>query len=167
MVQELDNDVISDIDPDYNHFNVLYPNLDAVNQSKYYNIGEFNDEYCLTATVNDLSVIHLNARSLGADSKHDYINSILFMLKLKFHIICITESWLTDATKDLYTFEGYSAFHSIRPGGRRGGGVSVYVADEFSVRRVKMKCNQPNLFSFRCHVEKRSLIFSQSISLQV
>ena len=56
------------------------------------------------------------------------------LLKFKFDVICISETWLCDNTKDLYCISNYNAYHCTRPS--RGGGVSVYVSNKFSSRKL-------------------------------
>ena len=82
----------------------------------YYSTDKFN-ENCV-ANVNDLNIIHCNIRSLYAH--HDEFLSLLSVLRDKFDILCFSQSWLTDATKQLINFRGYSSFHSLRPINKRG-----------------------------------------------
>jgi len=119
---------LADIDADVNHFNEIYPELINQNNSKYYSIGDINNVN--TDDAGDLSVINLNIRSLAAH--YDELLSMLEGIKCKFSIICLTESWLSNSTRDLYAIEGYNAFHSLRDGGRRGGGVTVFVKSKFT-----------------------------------
>jgi len=122
-----DDDLFPDLDVDMNHFNELYP--DSIEQrSEYYNSQKFNDE--IEVTVSDISVVHMNVRSLSCNI--DEVLALFSSLRCKFDIICFTETWLTDNNKHLFTFDGYNGFHCVRPLLRRGGGVSIYVKNIYS-----------------------------------
>ena len=105
------DDIFNDIDPEVNHFAEIFADLNNSEHSDYYSIDKFN-ENCVT-NVNDLNIIHCNIRSLSAH--HDEFLSLLSVLWVKFDILCFSESWLTDATKQLINFQGYQSFHSLRP----------------------------------------------------
>jgi exonuclease III len=85
-------------------------------------------------TDEHLAVIHSNIRSLG--DNFDKVCVLSSELKQKFDVTCFTESWLTDSTKSLYTFENYQSFNSLPHNNKRGGGVSVYVRDTFKVENL-------------------------------
>ena len=97
------NHIFSDIDPEVNHFAEIFPYLNNSEHSDYYSIDKFN-ENCGT-NVNDLNIIHSNIRSLYAH--HDEFLALRNVLSVKFSILCFSESWLTDATKQLICFQGY------------------------------------------------------------
>ena len=126
-----EDELFPHIDADLNHFNEIYPQLNHDDQSNYYDIDTFNK---IKYTSNeDLTIIHLNIRSLSRN--FDAVHTLFCALVLKFDIICFTESWLTDSTKSLYTFENYRSFHSLRTNDAHGG-VSVYVRDCFNVQEL-------------------------------
>ena len=58
------------------------------------------------------------------------------MLRVKFDILCFSESWLTDATKQLIKFQGYQSFHSLRPINKRGGGISIFIKDSIRAKHL-------------------------------
>ena len=64
------------------------------------------------------------------------LHAELCQLKFKFDVLCFTQSWLTADSQDLFKFNCYNSFHSLRPAGERGGGVSVYVRDSFDVKEI-------------------------------
>ena len=123
MNQDNDN-IFNDIDPEINHFAEIFPDLNNSEHS-YYSIDKFN-ENCFT-NVNDLNIIHCNIRSLYAH--HDEFLALLSVFRVKFYILCFSESWLTDATIQLINFQGYQSFHSMRPINKRGGGISIFIKD--------------------------------------
>ena len=83
---------------------------------------------------------HLNARSLNKN-----IIELKAILELtEFDVICISESWLRSRTpKDRFMIEGYKIFRSDRKN-KRGGGVCIYVKEEFDCKRIKIP-NSPDL----------------------
>ena len=50
------DDIFNDIDPEVNHFADIFPDLNNSEHSDYYSIDKFN-ENCVT-NVNALSIIH-------------------------------------------------------------------------------------------------------------
>jgi len=82
------NDILLNIDADVNHFNELYPQLETNSQSEYHDISKLNSLDYLPNR--DLSVIHLNCRSLNAN--YDEILALFDLVKIKFDVICFTES---------------------------------------------------------------------------
>ena len=60
-------------------------------------------------------------------------------INFKFDIISFTESWLNDNTKDLVSFRGYRAFHSLRPDNSYGG-ISVFEKEKFTVNLIPSAC---------------------------
>ena len=85
----------------------------------------------------DLRILHLNIRSLS--SSIDLFTTFLSELKYNFDIMCLTESWLSDSTIQLYHLSGYAAFHSLRPNNQHGGGISVYVSDSFEANVLSVQ----------------------------
>ena len=70
------------------------------------------------------SIVHLNVRSL---LKH---KDESFLYLRGCDIICYSESWLTDRAGDaLLSYEGYKYIRQDRPGGKRGGGLIIYVKE--------------------------------------
>ena len=67
-------------------------------------------------------VVELQARTYDLI----YLNEVILN---SFDILCFSESWLTEATKQLINFQGYQSFHSLRPINKRGGGISIFIKD--------------------------------------
>ena len=129
-------DTFTDIDIDLNHFQNVYPDLFNENHSQYYNIDQFNS---LNVKCNsDFSVIHINARSIGAN--FDQFCALFDILKCKFDVICVSETWLDESTCNLYNFRGYNAYHSYRST-CRGGGSSIYVRNIFHCNLIDTSFN--------------------------
>ena len=77
---------------------------------------------------NSFSLLNLNIRSLPKN--FDQLSVFLGRLDHKFSVIILLETWLTDDNKDLYSIPGYSSHHIVR-NNKNGGGVSLFVSDEF------------------------------------
>ena len=119
MMGEFDG--LYDIDAELNHFNRYYPNLG----SNYYSVNKLNKD--VSCTKSDLTVYHLNVRSLWAN--FDIVLNEIDSMNIKFDLLCFTESWVNDNTKDLIAIDNYKSYHSLRADGRRGGGISVFLND--------------------------------------
>ena len=79
-------DRLSDLNFEISHFNEIYPVMES--GGSYYKIDRFVNE--ITNTKNDLSFVHINARSLWP--KIDEIQSEIINLKMEFNLICFTET---------------------------------------------------------------------------
>ena len=77
----------------------------------------------------DLLPLNSNVRSIGAN--FDTFICFTNLLNKKFDILSFSENWLNDNNENLYTIEGYDAFHNVQCDGRRGGGLSVYISNVF------------------------------------
>ena len=127
-----------DLDPDINLINQSFPGINLTNNSKYYDINSINLE--VKKEKDDFCVLHLNIRSIY--NKVDELISLISLVNFSFDAICISESWLNSNTKDLISIPGYNAFHSLRPIGKRGGGVSIFVKESYHVKIVdNVTCN--------------------------
>ena len=115
------------IDADLNHFDLLFPSFNNSNSDQYYDGTKFNQKFLSTET-NDLSLIHLNIRSLQRNG--DVFQTFFSTLDLKFDIICLSETWARDTALN-NPFTNHNVFQSIRAN-RQGGGVAIYVHKRFS-----------------------------------
>ena len=99
-----------------------------------------NSSNCRYFSINDqiglpsssLNIIHLNVRS--ANSNLDEFFLLLSEMKLSFHIIILTETWLR-STDEWIDIPGYHAYHNIRSN-RKGGGVSILVSNSIASNAV-------------------------------
>lgn len=77
---------------------------------------------------------HLNARSLNKNITE--LKAI--MAETDFDAVSISESWLRSRTpKDRFFIDGYKIFRQDRKN-KRGGGVCIYVREEFECKRIKI-----------------------------
>ena len=95
--------VLCDSDPDlhyYNSFNQLISKCD------YFLESSFNENYeKLRSSGNVFSLCHMNIRSMGKNI-HQF-ETYLDLLKHKFTVIGLTETWLKESNCDLYGIKGY------------------------------------------------------------
>ena len=68
---------------------------------------------------NEYNILTLNIRSCNANF-NEFL-SLLEIIKVKFPIIILTETWIKNDL-DNFDIPGYVSFHSNRQGSRKGGG---------------------------------------------
>lgn len=118
------NDPLYDANPDLNLNNQLILQYPDMCNSQYYSESEF-DSLDKCSMSSELSILHLNARSLPCNN--DNIQLLLNNLKFKFQVIAVTETWLGPDTCDLsYLLPDYQHNKLYRQS-RTGGGVSLFV----------------------------------------
>ena len=118
-----DFSIFDDIDPEINHLNRAFPDLaDGNEQNNYFTSSTFNNSFN-SVNFNSFSLIHINIRSINANG--DSFVSYLSTLKLKFSVICLTETWSDEQNLLDNIFPSCKGFHTFRSIGRLGGGVSV------------------------------------------
>ena len=138
----INDDSFEELDADLNHINAIYPNYNRHNTSQYYSYTNLNRIY--SPNHSNLRLIHYNICSLYP--KLDEIKAELSLLEFKFHILCFTESWLTEDTYHLAHFDSYIPFHNLREN-KRGGGVSVYVTKDLNATVLS------HFTLSNCHIE--------------
>jgi len=86
-------------------------------------MGKGSEEYLRACHVNCQSLIgHLD-------------DFRLYFTSNRYHVICISESWLLPSISDDYVaLPGYTLVRCDRTGDRRGGGVALYVENSLKVR---------------------------------
>ena len=100
----LPDDMFASIDAELNNLGELYPDFVSDSASSYYDIDKFNSVLG-SGSPHNVSLVHYNVRSLLP--KIDVLLSELSLLETKFDVICISETWLTEGTKQLALLEGY------------------------------------------------------------
>ena len=143
--EENDHIPLSDLDPDLQFYN-------EINYAIYNNNSNYFDELSFNKTIaknfnskETFSLFHLNIRSLPANLSH--MLCYMANLNLEFDIIGITENWLTEDNKDLYSIQNYEHIKNIRTN-KTGGGVSLFIAShikfkeltEYYINNESMEC---------------------------
>ena len=95
---------------------------DTNSLSRYFNFQEYNSATDLLGK-SYLNIIHLNIRSLHKNCGS--LKSLLTCLPKLPDVIALTETWLQEHTKHLYSLEGYTPFHLVRTD-REHGGITIY-----------------------------------------
>lgn len=84
-----------DVDPDQHFFS----SFDVSNLCSYYTETQLND-LCISLPPDIFSTFHLNIRSLP--SNYDKFIHYLSSLKHDFSVIALSETWLTEASREIY-----------------------------------------------------------------
>ena len=138
------SNLFSDIDIDVNFFDRHYEGLQyGPSESNYFNTTRFNEDDSFAINNKNLCAIHVNIRSLTANG-NTFI-AYLETLKLKFDIICFSETWLREDYQIENYFPDYTSFHSMRTD-RSGGGVSIFISNKYkSSQLVDITLNSDHL----------------------
>ena len=120
------SDILADYDIDVNCFNEIYPDLRSDDQSLMYDASSFGN---IRKSPNDLSLFHLNIRSLGC--KFDEFTAFMNVLGYHFDFICLSETWLTGYNSHAFALDNYKLFSVVRDN-KRGGGVSIFIRNRFN-----------------------------------
>lgn len=96
--------------------------------SAYFSTTELN-HFLATSSR---SAIHFNARSIRKN--YDAIHDLLSTLSNSFPITAITETWLNESDKDLFSFPLYASEYCHR-GSSNHGGAAIYVSKLHTYKR--------------------------------
>ena len=104
--------------------------------SRYLN---FEDYISATESLcaNYFNIIHINIRSLHKN--FDALKAFLNCLPKPPDIIAITETWLQEHTKHLYSLEGYDSHHLVRTE-REHGGISIFTNNMIKTEVLNQFC---------------------------
>ena len=98
--------------------------------SNYLTTEEFSSNLTANNVSKNLSIIHLNCRSLVAN--FDTVCSFLQTLNCKFDIIALSETWFNENTcTEIFSLNGYNLYTCNRKN-KRGGGVLLFVSNKYS-----------------------------------
>ena len=103
------------IDPDYNCLNSYTAS------SSYYTLQQFIDN---VHKSKDLSIIHINCRSLNANFTD--LKILLETLDFSFDVIGLTETLINESNADVFQLDGYDFYHRNRVA-KHGGGVAFFI----------------------------------------
>lgn len=115
-----------DIDPDQNFFS----SFDVSSLCLRYNETQFND-LCTSMSGDIFSTFHLNIRSLP--SNYDNFIHYLSSLRHNFSVIALSETWLTEDSKEMFKIPKYKSVHRVRVN-RSGGGVSLFFEENYDFK---------------------------------
>jgi hypothetical protein len=143
---------LDDIDPDLNLLNKLGDN--TTKNCKYYYSNTLYDEIKPKMANADLSVLHLNIRSLPKIV--DILIPTIHASGLNFNIIALSETWLKDTNADCYGIPGYAHEYLTR-GDKTGGGVSLFINENWTYTiRNDLNFNDNNIEMLWVEINKDS-----------
>ncbi len=85
-------------------------------------------------TNSNVQILHVNIRSLP----HNFNEFLSFIQRqeIRYNIILLTETWLTDADEQLYPIPDYCHL-SINRLNRKGGGIRIYYLADLTVNKCQ------------------------------
>src|SRR3989441_996634 len=130
---------ISDVDK-FKHYisSILTSSTSSLPLCNYYTEQEFKTSYQSLGT-HDLSIFHLNIRSLNAN--HNKLVQTMITLCCSFDVILLTEVWTYNIAMYKNLFPDYNFYYAL-PFNSNIGGVGVYINKSFTVtERTDLKLN--------------------------
>ena len=140
-------------------FDDLYLNPDKLyNGNSSTDCKYFLDEDFKTviSSLDGLSLIHFNARSMKANFEH--IKKYIKELNKVFHVIAISETWFESIKQsEQFCLENYTMFSTTRTE-KKGGGVTLYTHDNLKVKQIESSSREINgileSITVELHIEK-------------
>ena len=119
------------------YFNIY--NENSMENCFYFSANDFRNRF--RNIENEFIVFHQNIRSFSRNGEEFllYLNS----LDVSVGVIVLSETWFTNETTQ--EIEGYNSFHITR-NNRIGGGVSVYVRNDFNSKFLPLSSSCRDLF---------------------
>ena len=109
---------LKDLDPDENLLDlVIDGNSSYLTEDQLYKFFDFDDKY-------SFNVLHINCRSLNKNFKA--LENLLATISGTLSVIALSETWLTEISKDTFNILGYN-FVSKNRTSKIGGGVGFYI----------------------------------------
>lgn len=103
---------------------------------------------------NQFSVFHLNICSITKNFEE--LKILLLNLNFTFSLICLTESWILDTSfyqNSNFILPNYKAISFERKSLKTGGGIYVYVLEEFTYKtRYDLSFSEPDFESFTLEI---------------
>jgi hypothetical protein len=116
--------VLGDVDPEQNFLNEIRGNI--IQNCNYYYNNKLYDETKDKMDLVDLSICHLNIRSLPKNL--DAFNSTLHSSGMTFKVLAFTETWLKPSNVDTHGISGFSHEFLVRDD-KPGGGSSIFITN--------------------------------------
>lgn len=87
----------------------------------------------VTNDFEKLNILHVNSRSII--NKLDDLCTLMTETKTKWHIISVSETWLSENIENVYNLSGYNACFCSRKSGA-GGGSALYIYDKLHQKQL-------------------------------
>lgn len=113
-----------DIDPDNNIREIFNSKVSYISPNK---LTDTNREYT------DFKMINLNIRSLPKN--HDAFVEMFNDILINTHIICMTETWISNGTNDIYDIPGFTSCHNFGVR-KKGGGVCILIHNNILFKKL-------------------------------
>ena len=139
------NDPLLHANPDLNIHNDPSLGFHNICNSLYYSENDMNSNPNVTSSQFHLALLHVNVRSLPKNN--DALAMYLHSIKLKFQIIALTETWISDETCNLSYLSSDFNHVKVYRKHRKGGGVSLFIHDSIDYREI------PDLSTCNEHIE--------------
>ena len=98
-------------------------------------ISGTNREFSDWSVVTDVSIVHINIRSLNAN--FDELEYIVGSLEQKPLIIGLTETWLhQNSPVNAFSLEGYHSLITRNRANKGGGGVAAYIRNDIPFKVI-------------------------------
>ena len=121
---------------DLNIINKISGKSDIGSLSRYYNINEYTSEV-ITRGDRYINIIHMNIRSI--QKNFDVFKTFLNSLPKPPDFIALTETWMRESSKHLYSLDGYVSHNLVRTN-REHGGITIFIKDIFSFELINEYC---------------------------
>jgi hypothetical protein len=118
---------LGDIDPEKNFLSEIRGEI--IKNCKYYYSINLHDEILPKMSNSDLSLFHLNIRSLP--KFFDTLIPTLHASGIHFNLISLSETWLKPSNADCYGIQGYAHEYLTRRE-KPGGGVSIFINENWN-----------------------------------
>ena len=122
---------LDDLDPDINVLN-------SDHSCNYFSIDEYKTSLGQISQNFNISLLNLNLRSYHANYNH--FDALLDSIDQNFSVIVITETWNTVNNFEFCVLDGYQCINTFRGPGERGGGVSVFGANQYKIEKIHELC---------------------------
>jgi hypothetical protein len=145
--------IMGDVDPDLNFLSEIRGSL--LNNCKYYYNTNLYEETKAKSDLADLSICHLNIRSLPKNL--DSFLTTLHASELNFDVLAFTETWLKPSNVDTHGIKGYMHEFTIRDT-RVGGGTSLFINEQWNYKlRKDLTTSNNDLEMLWVEVDKDSI----------
>ena len=154
LYKSLYDDIINDDNTNAHNFdldivNKISGQSDISSLSRYYSIEEYSAVAEPMGNNKYINISHINIRSI--QKKLETLKSLLNCLPKPPDILAVTETWLKESNKHLYSLDGYVSHHLVRLN-REQGGISVFIKNDFTTELLNQYCyinDDIEIFTFK------------------